>query len=129
MREHRDRFDQIGLQVVVVTFEDDFFARDYVAESGLDWPLLIDRERIAYRHYEMLQASFADLWGPRSWWAYLRELGKGGKLRPPTDDIHQRGGDVLIDPKGIVRLHHVGEGPADRPTVAAILARINRARS
>jgi hypothetical protein len=27
------------------------------------------------------------------------------------------GGDVLIDPGGIVRLHHTGVGPADRPVI------------
>lgn len=124
MREHREEFSRIGLKVVIITFESDFFARSYEAESGLDWPLLVDREREAYRYYDMLRASFWDLWGPSSWRAYLRELGKGGKLRPASDDIHQRGGDVLIDPGGVVRLHHVGEGPADRPSVEAILARV-----
>lgn len=128
MREHREEFSRIGLKVIVVTFESDFFARTYEAESGLDWPLLVDREREAYRYYDMLRASFWDLWGPGSWLAYLRELGRGGKLRPASDDIHQRGGDVLIDPEGIVRLHHVGEGPADRPSVEEILARVVRVR-
>jgi len=54
----------------------------------------------------------------------LKEMLKGQKLRKPTGDIFQRGGDVLIDPTGIVRLHHVGKGPADRPTVETILHRI-----
>ena len=39
-------------------------------------------------------------------------------------DIFQRGGDVLIDPTGIVALHHVGNGPADRPPVETILGKI-----
>lgn len=129
MREHQEEFSRIGLKVVIVTFESDYFAKSYVAENGLDWPLLVDGDRKAYRYYGMEVASFWDLWGPASWRAYLRELGKGEKLRPATGDIHQRGGDVLIDPHGIVRLHHVGEGPADRPSVASILARINQAGS
>jgi hypothetical protein len=29
-------------------------------------------------------------------------------------------GDVLIDPEGIVRVHHVGTGPADRPSVSSL---------
>ena len=128
MRDHRDEFARIGLKIVIVTFESDSFARSYVAESGLEWPLLVDRNRETYRYYGMLQASFWDLWGPRSWRAYLRELRKGEKLRPATGDIHQRGGEVLIDPEGIVRLHHVGDGPADRPPVATILDRIARTR-
>jgi hypothetical protein len=28
---------------------------------------------------------------------------------------------VLIDPAGIVQLHHIGQGPADRPPVSLIL--------
>jgi len=111
---------------VVVTFESDFLARTYVEESSLTWPLLVDDTRETYRGYGMLHASFWDLWGPKSWWAYAKELMRGAKLRKPGGDISQRGGDVLIDPAGIVSLHHVGAGPADRPPVAGLLRRIDR---
>lgn len=121
MRDHESEFNSLNLQIAVITFENDYFARQYVAETGLQWPCLIDEKRETYRHYDMLEASFWDLWGPGSWLVYTRELLKGGKLHKPTDDVHQRGGDVLIDPEGIVRLHHVGSGPADRPSVESIL--------
>lgn len=116
----------MNLKVAVVTFENDFFARQYVAETGLDWPLLVDAKREMYSHYGMLEASFLDLWGPRSWWVYARELLKGQRLHKATNDVHQRGGDVLIDPEGIVRLHHVGRGPADRPSVETILESVRQ---
>jgi len=61
----------------------------------------------------------------RTWRVYLRELLKGQKLHAAEGDVMQRGGDVLIDPDGIVRLHHVGTGPADRPAVEAILTRVD----
>jgi hypothetical protein len=67
-------------------------------------------------------STFWDVWGPRTWWVYGKELLKGEKLHKAEGDVMQRGGDVLIDPNGIVRLHHVGEGPADRPAVETILA-------
>lgn len=121
MREKEDDFARYNVAVAVVTFENDFFARQYVAETGLAWPLLIDDKRELYRGYGMLTASFWDVWGPKSWWVYLRALARGERPQPAHGDIYQRGGDVLIDPVGIVRLHHVGSGPADRPAVAAIL--------
>ena len=128
MREQEDELRKRNVTVAVVTFENDFFARQYVAETGLNWPLLIDRDRELYRGYSMLAASFWDLWGPSTWRAYLQELRKGQLPKKPTsDDIYQRGGDVLIDPAGIVRLHHVGSGPADRPAIAALLALISPA--
>ena len=109
---------------MVVTFENDFLARVYVEDTGLSWPLLVDDTRETYRAYGMLSASFWDIWGPRTWWVYLKEFLKGQRLKKSEGDISQRGGDVLIDPAGIVALHHVGAGPADRPAVKSILKRI-----
>jgi AhpC/TSA antioxidant enzyme len=124
LREYEDEFIKRNVKVVVVTFENDFFAQSYVAETRLAWPLLVDDCRDTYRNYGMLSASFWDVWGPRTWWAYLRALLKGQTLQKSKGDIFQRGGDVLIDPAGIVRLHHIGEGPADRPPVEVILKRM-----
>lgn len=126
MRDQEAELDRLNLKVVVVTFENDYFARQYVGENGLQWPVLIDESREAYRYYDMLTASFLDLWGPRSWWVYGKELLKGQKLHKATNDVHQRGGDVLIDPDGVVRLHHVGHGPADRPAVGEILTVVRK---
>ena len=126
MREQEDELARHDVKVAVVTFENDFFARQYVAETGLEWPLLIDDARDAYRGYGMLAASFWDIWGPATWRAYCGALLRGEKLRHSQGDIYQRGGDVLIDPAGIVRLHHIGDGPADRPPVAALLERVSR---
>lgn len=74
----------------------------------------------------MLDAGFLDLWGFASWRAYIKEMIRGRLPKIPTGDVHQRGGDVLVDPAGIVQLHHIGKGPADRPPVETILRRIER---
>lgn len=86
------------------------------------FPFYVDAERRLYHHYGMLSAGFWDLWGPRTWWLYLRLLVAGRRLQQSTGDVHQRGGDVLIDPEGLVRFHYIGQGPADRPAVATLLA-------
>ena len=124
MRDREEEFRGRKVRIVVVTFENDFLARVYVEDTGLSWPLLVDDTRETYRAYGMLSASFWDLWGPRTWWVYLKEILKGKRLKKSEGDISQRGGDVLIDPAGIVALHHVGAGPADRPAVESILKRI-----
>jgi len=86
----------------------------------------VDEERTLYRAYGMLNAGLLDLWGPAVWWAYMKEIARGRLPKKPTGDVHQRGGDVLVDPAGTVRLHHVGTGPADRPPAAAILGLIEK---
>lgn len=125
MRETERKFVEGNVKIAVVTFENDFFARRYAVETSLAWPLLVDDTREAYREYGMLSASFWDVWGPKTWWAYLKEIVKGEKLRKSEGDVFQRGGDVLIDPDGIVVLHHIGVGPADRPAVETILERVD----
>lgn len=109
----------------MVTFEAGFLARSYVEDTSLPWPLLVDDTRETYRDYGMLSSSFWDIWGPRTWWAYWKEIAKGGKLKKSEGDVFQRGGNVLIDPAGTVHLHHVGVGPGDRPTVGEILSKIH----
>jgi len=127
LRDHENELAGRNVKVAVVTFENDFFARSYVAETTLTWPLLVDDTRETYRNYGMLSASFWDIWGPKTWWAYLKQFMKGERLRKSEGDIYQRGGDVLIDPNGIVSLHHVGAGPADRPAIGTILNKLRPA--
>lgn len=108
----------------MITFEANFLSRIYVNEISLPWPLVVDENRALYRHYGMLSASLWNIWGPKTWFVYLKEIMKGQKLKKSEGDIMQRGGDVLIDPNGIVRMHHVGEGPADRPSFETIFKRV-----
>lgn len=92
----------------------------------MTWPLLVDDTRETYRNYGMFNASFWDIWGPKTWWVYLKEISMDAKLRKSEGDISRRGGDVLIDPAGIVSLHHIVVGPADCPPVGRLLQRIDR---
>jgi hypothetical protein len=121
LREREDELSAKKVKVVVVTFEAGFLARQYVEESSIGWPLLVDEKRDLYRAYGMLDAGFWDIWGPSTWLAYLKEILRGRLPKHSSGDIRQRGGDVLIDPQGIIRLHHIGVGPADRPEVKNIL--------
>ena len=113
---------------MVVTFEAGFFAKSYITDTKLKWPLLVDEDREFYHAYDMLSAGFWDIWGPKTWWAYLKEILQGKLPKKSEGDINQRGGDVLVDPEGIVRLHHVGEGPADRPSMKKIFSVVKKYR-
>ena len=126
MRQHGEEAEGLGLRIVVVTFETRERAEAYARETALEWPLLVDRGRALYGAYGMGHGRGSAIWGPATWWAYARLIARGRRLRRPTDDIHQLGGDVLVDPLGTVALLHVGQGPADRPPVAVLLDRVRR---
>lgn len=122
MREHEEEFESLGVKIVVITFEAGPLATAYASQSGWRWPLLVDVSRELYASYGMLRGSWRNILGPSAWWAYAKLLARGRRLQRSSGDVQQLGGDVLIDPEGIVRLHHIGNGPADRPTVETLLA-------
>ena len=127
LRQHRRWFAAHEVELLVVTFEQDWRAKQYVSETGLEFPLCLDHDRVLYRGYGMERGSTRKILGIGNWWHYIKLMLRGRRVHRPTDDIYQLGGDVLVDPNGIVRLHFVSETPVDRPAVAAIQAAIEMA--
>jgi alkyl hydroperoxide reductase subunit AhpC len=126
LQQCESELERRNVKVVVVTFESGFLAKAYIEDTGLRWPLLIDSTRDVYKAYDMLEATDWDIWGPHTWWAYLKELTHGRFPKKSEGDISQRGGDVVVDPGGIVRFHHVGQGPGNRPSARSILQAIDQ---
>ena len=122
LRHAQAELDRLQIQTLVVTFEGRAAALEYLDETGLIWPLLVDSDRRLYGAYGIHTARRRHLWGFATIRAYAREALRGRFPRLPRADVAQQGGDVLIDATGVVRFHHVGLGPADRPTVAAVRA-------
>ena len=122
LRQHQAALDEREIDVAIVTFEADAIARAYVAEHDHAWPLLVDGDRRLYAAYGMDRATWWQVSGPRSIAPYLRRLARGRSFRLPTDDVRQRGGDVLVDPRGRVAMQYVSRTSVDRPSVEAILA-------
>ncbi len=121
MQQAERELDALGIRVLVVTFEARAAARRYVEETGTRWPLVSDEARALYRAYGMGRARWRHLLGPSALLAYARAVARGRLPRWPAADPVQQGGDVLIDPAGIVRLVHVGAGPGHRPAVERLL--------
>jgi len=116
----KTEFAQLNIKVLVITFEPIRQQPVPAAKETMDFPYYVDEERKLYKYYGLSKAGFWDLWGFRTWVTYVHLLLKGWKMVKSTSDIYQRGGDVLIDPHGVIRLHHIGRGPADRPDPALI---------
>lgn len=79
--------------------------------------MLLDPERFLYRNYGMTEASWWTLLNPTAIWKYVKLIVRGHFPGRPGSDVQQLGGDVLIDPQGIVRLIHRSLGPHDRPGI------------
>ena len=97
-------------------------------DYGLPRTVYVDSFRFVNEAYRMARGSWWNVYGPPAIGIYLRLLLRGRVLKPAGSDVHQLGGDVLIDPAGVVRIHHVGRGPADRPKVSTLLKPIHESQ-
>jgi peroxiredoxin len=129
LREHEDELAGLGVRVLVIAFEAGPVTQAYVRETDLRWPLLVDESRELYVHYGMMRASWWRIWGPATLWAYGKLILRGRRPKKSGGDVSQLGGDVLIDPDGVVALQHVEVGPADRPAVQMVLDVVRAGRS
>jgi peroxiredoxin len=121
LRGRQAEIAALGIDVLAITFEAAEYARRYREETKIPWPLVIDEDRTLYHAYGMTSGSLNQLYGPRSIWHYLKIVLRGTRVRWPTGDTSQLGGDVLVDPQGIVRFEHVAS-PAGRPTFETLTA-------
>lgn len=106
--------------MLIISFGVERWARAWLRETDVSFPLLLDQDRRVYRAYG-LQRSALRAWAPRVLWYYVRQLAAGRRLRAIAGDPHQLGGDFIIDRHGIVRLAHRERDPVDRPPVARLL--------
>ena len=93
----------------------------YIRETDLKWPLLLNPDKKLYAAYGFDRGSWWALYNPLSIFRYLKLIFQGVRPGIPGSDWHQLGGDVIIDPGGIVRLHHISTNPHDRPSIESLL--------
>lgn len=129
LRRHESEFAGLNVSVFIVTFDSDFMAQAYASSSGLKWPLLMDKNRNLYRAYGFEKLDWWTHFNPVSIAKYLGLTFRGYLPGKPGVDWQQLGGDVLIDPQGVVRLIYRSHSPHDRPLVSTILSTIRRPNS
>ena len=120
LRQRQDEFSRLNVQVLIISFGTEYWAKVWLEETGAPFPLLLDPERRVYRAYG-LGRSVLRVWSPKVAWHYLRLMMAGRRLKPILGDPHQLGGDFIVDPGGTVRLAHPSRDPTDRPSVEALL--------
>lgn len=121
LRHFKSDLDALGVQVLIISFGAEFWARAWQQDTGSPYPLLLDPERATYQAYG-LGTSFVRVWSPHVMWHYLKLRLRGRKLLPVQGDPHQLGGDFIVDAAGAIRLAHASKDPVDRPPVERLLA-------
>jgi hypothetical protein len=122
----KDEFDRRGVVIAVVSFAEPAKLKSY--QDRRRWPFIIlaDPARIAYRTFSLKRLSWFRILSPMTIKVYWSLLRKGMKRDPwAGDDVHQAGGDFLLDCEGNIRFAHRSQDPADRPPAPRLLEEID----
>ncbi|NIN64672.1 MAG: redoxin domain-containing protein [Anaerolineae bacterium] len=121
MYHSRDQFQARRVRVLVIGFEKEERARDWIRRAQVSFPLLIDLDRVVYRAYGIERSIFRS-WHPRNLWFYFKRFLRGQGISMFRADPAQLGGDVLIDRQGRIRWKYESRDATDRPSVQELLA-------
>lgn len=127
---HADELERLGIRVVVVSFCPDLqTAQMWDEEVGSPFLHLIDPSETpgqAGHAYQLwgFPKSFQGVWAPEALKFYCDEKLQGHALHSSNgQDLHQMGGDVMINHEGIIVLRHYSKTSQDRPSMEQILTR------
>lgn len=124
-----DRLSEFGdASVVLITFTRPRNLRGFRHRLGLAYPVVADETRDVYRAYGLGRGAWRQIWSLPTLWTYGRLWRGGARLRRPTEDIRQLGGDFVVDPDGVLVYTYRSKRPDDRPSVDELVLAVRSAR-
>ena len=122
--------ERLGAGVLVVSFMPPALVRAFLAELPQPFPVVSDPDRKAYAAFALRRARWTNFLRPWVIWHYLKVMFRGWMPGRPAEgaDLLQLGGDFVLDRQGNIVFGHVSDDAADRPTNAALLEALKRAK-
>jgi methylphosphotriester-DNA--protein-cysteine methyltransferase len=122
LRAHEDEFRAAGVGLAAIGLGDRSYARGFKDETGIDFPLLVDEQRAAYRAAGLKQASIAHLVYRANFAARKRAREAGHRQHRLGQNPFQLGGSFVFGPGNVDRFAHLSGTFGDNTAPAALLA-------
>ncbi len=130
MSTFKPEFDRRAVTVIAVSFAEPAKLAYYQEQHRWPFKLLADPERNAYEAFNLKRLSWFRVFSPATLALYFKLWRRGAKREPyGGEDIHQSGGDFLLDREGNILFAHRSQEPGDRPAPARLLEEIDRVLS
>lgn len=121
MREFQKPFAAKGVQIAAVGLGDVSYAKAFREEAGIDFPLLIDERREAYRAIELKSGNLAHLFWKTNREGRKRARASGHHQHKLGKDPFQLGGSFVFGPGNVDYFSHVSETFGDNARPEALL--------
>ncbi len=122
MREHQPEFEGRGAKLAAIGMGDAYYAAAFREETGIQFPLLIDAERQAYRSVGLKSANILHLLRSDNAAARKRAQAGGFRQQKLGKNPFQLGGSFVFGPGNVDRYAHISQTFGDSAKVEALLA-------
>jgi hypothetical protein len=121
LREHEQAFRDKGAAVAAVGLGDRLYAQMFREETDINFPLLVDESRQAYRVVDLKSANLLHLLRSENTVARKRARAGGHHQHKLGQNPFQLGGSFVFGPGNVDRFAHISKTFGDNATVAALL--------
>lgn len=127
MREHAAEFEARGAKLAAVGLGDAHYANAFREETGIQFPLLVDSERLAYSVAGLKSANIFHLLRSDNAAARKRAKAGGHRQHKVGANPFQLGGSFVFGPGNIDRFAHISQTFGDNAPMEALLSELSRA--
>ena len=124
MREHEETLHGAGASVAAIGLGDFHYARMFREETGIEFPLLVDEERRAYRAAKLGSGSLLNLLRREDWQGRSRARKAGHEQRRLGKDPFQLGGSFVFAPGNVDLYAHLSRSFSDNAPVEDLVAAV-----
>ena len=122
MREHQQSFREKHASLAAVSLGDANYARLFQQETGIDFPLLIDEHRQAYKVANLKSANIFHLFRVDNFKSRDRAQSAGHHQHKLGRNPFQLGGTFIFGPGNVDRFAHLSQTFGDNAAPATLLA-------
>jgi len=124
LRDHEQAFRNKNARLAAIGLGDLYYAQAFRAESEIDFPLLVDEQRLAYRAAGLRTASLVHLFRRDNAVARTRARAAGRRQRRLGKNPFQLGGSFIFGPGNVDLYMHVSQTFGDNAAPDSLLAAI-----
>jgi peroxiredoxin len=125
LRDHHDEITVAGAEVVAVGTGDERYAKAFVADEDITFPVLVDDAAEAARAASIKKVNFATLlFDPRSMKGARQAHRDGYRVKKSGRRVNQLGATFVLGPGSNIRYEHVDIHTADHAPLDDVLAAV-----
>jgi alkyl-hydroperoxide reductase/thiol specific antioxidant family protein len=111
-----------GADVVLIGTGDLRYARAFVADEQIPFPVLVDDDALAANAASIRRAGLLGMFNPASFPGGIRAWRAGHRIGKPGPRVDQLGATFVVGPGAFVRYQHYDAHTADHALMPAIIA-------